>query len=674
MQKDGETMDNYKSSEPVQEHILVCLSASPSNSKIIKTAAKMVGAFGGNFTALYVQTADSEKMSEEDKNRLQSNMQLAIRLGADITTIYANDISYQIADFARVSGVTKIVIGRSNIKRRHFFSKATLTEKLIEIAPNLDIHIIPDNNTETSYNFKNKDFKKYLLPSIKDLIITAFILIASTGIGNLFYVLGFTEANIIAIYLLGALLTPLLVKSYICSAFFSFASVLLFNFLFTEPRLTLHAYKPGYPVTFAILLVASLITGILANRLKEHAKQSSMAAFRMKMLFDTNQLLQKVQDDKDIISITASQLMKLLKRSVVIYPEENGKLSKGYLFAFSKESNEDYFFNPSEKQVAQWVYDNKHRAGATTKIYSKAKCLYFAIRLNNKVYGVIGIHIGEKNLDSFENSVLLSVLGECALAIENIRNAKEKERTAVLAKNEQLRATLLRAISHDLRTPLTSISGNADYLLNNYDMLDEETRNRAFLDIYSESQWLISLVENLLSITRLEDNRMNFNISVQLMDEVIDEALKHIKSDSSNHIISVEYSDELLLAKMDARLIIQVIINLVDNAIKYTPADTEIKISAENSGKFVKVSVSDTGNGIEDNEKQKVFEMFYTGDSKIADSRRSLGLGLHLCRSIINAHGGEIKLKDNIPHGCVFEFTIPSGEVKINEQAQNIGC
>ncbi len=666
-------MEDIKNTESVREHILVCLSASPSNEKIVKTAAKMVNAFGGNFTALYVQTADSEKMPEEDKKRLQNNIQLAKHLGADIATIYANDISYQIAEFARISGVTKIVIGRSNVKRRHFFSRGTLTEKLIEIAPNLDIHIIPDNNSETSYDLKNKDFKKYFLPSLKDLLILALILLASTGLGNLFYVFGFTEANIITIYLLGALLTPLLVKSYVCSALFSFASVLLFNFFFTEPRLTLHAYESGYPVTFAIMLSASFITGILANRLKEHAKQSSMAAFRVKMLFDTNQLLQKAQDDRDIINITASQLMKLLKRSVVVYPENNGRLTKGYLFACSPEINEGDLFSFLEEQAAQWVYENKHRAGASTKVYSKAKCLYLAIRLNNKVYGVIGIHLNGRNLDSFENSVLLSVLGECALAIENIRNAKEKELAAVLAKNEQLRATLLRAISHDLRTPLTSISGNADNLLKNYELLDEETKNRAFSDIYSDSQWLISLVENLLSITRLEDNRMQFNMSVQLMDEVISEALQHISINATEHIITENYKDELLLAVMDVRLIIQVVINLVDNAIKYTPTGSEIRISAEKTGGFVKVSVSDNGIGIPDTEKKKVFDMFYTGNNKIADSRRSLGLGLHLCRSIVNAHGGEISLRDNIPQGCVFEFTIPSGEVKINEQAQNIG-
>ena len=290
-----------------------------------------------------------------------------------------------------------------------------------------------------------------------------------------------------------------------------------------------------------------------------------------------------------------------------------------------------------------------------------------AIRINNNVYGVVGIHINDKPLDSFETSILLSILGECALALDNNRNAKEKELAAVLAKNEQLRANLLRAISHDLRTPLTSISGNAGNLLTNYNKLDEETRVQVFTDIFDDSQWLISLVENLLSVTRIEEGRMNFNMSVQLMDEVIDEAMKHINRKGAEHNVTVDCKDELLLARMDAKLIIQVIINLVDNAIKYTPVGSDIRIMAEYIDGFVSVSVADNGNGIPDHIKLRVFEMFYTGDNKIADSRRSLGLGLALCKSIIHAHGGKITLTDNLPHGSIFTFTIPSGEVNINE-------
>ena len=649
------------------EHTLVCLSASPSNAKIVRTAAKMAKAFGGALTALYVHTPDSDRMTDADKRRLQNHICLAEQLGADIATVYGEDVSFQIAEFARLSGVTKIVIGRSSIKRRHFWSKPTLTEKLTEIAPNLDIHIIPDSAADNKYRVKKKISSNQFLPNMKDMIITIIILAAVTIIGWVLLKLGFTESNIITVYILGVLLTSIFTRGYACSAISSILSVILFNFFLTKPRLTFHAYDSGYPVTFAIMLAASVITGTLASKLKYHAKLSAQAAFRIKVMFDTNQLLQKAQDDNAIINITAGQLVKLLDRDVIVYPEINGKLSKGYLFTVTPETENKIFFTGKEKAAAEWVFKSKKRAGATADPFKSAECLYLAIRINNKVYGVVGIHISGKPLDSFENSVLLSILGECALAIENSRNAKEKESAAVLAKNEQLRANLLRAISHDLRTPLTSISGNASNLMSNYDKLDDEMRMQIFTDIFNDSQWLISLVENLLSVTRIEEGRMNFNMSVELMDEVIEEAMRHINRKSTEHNISVEYKDELILARMDARLIIQVIINIVDNAIKYTPAGSEIRITAEKKENTVSVRISDNGAGIPDSIKPRVFEMFFTGESTIADNRRSLGLGLSLCKSIINAHGGEITLTDNTPHGSVFTFTLPSGEVNINE-------
>ena len=649
------------------EHTLVCLSASPTNTKIVKTAAKMASAFGGSFTALYVQTPDSDKMDDASKRRLQYHIRLAEQMGANITTVYGEDVSFQIAEFARISGVTKIVIGRSNVRRRHFWSKPTLTEKLIEIVPHIDIHIIPDSMADSRYREKTPNFLQNFIPYPKDLLITLLMLVLSTLLGVALYHFGFTDSNIIPVYILGVLLTSLFTRGYFCGIVGSLLSVMLFNFFFTEPRLTFHAYDSRYTVTFAIMLAASIITGTLASKLKSHAKLSTQAAFRTKVLLDTNQLLQKAQDNDDIFNITATQIMKLLNRSVVMYSTKGDKLSKGALFPVEPDGISDDLFTSDEQTAACWVLKNHHHAGATTDTLNMAKCLYMAIRINNNIYGVVGIHVNDKPLDSFETSILLSILGECALALDNNRNAKEKESAAVLAKNEQLRANLLRAISHDLRTPLTSISGNASNLLSNYDKLDEETRVQVFTDIFDDSQWLISLVENLLSVTRIEEGRMNFNMSVQLMDEVIDEAMKHINRESAKHTIRVEYRDDLLLARMDAKLIIQVIINLVDNAIKYTPDGSIIHITAENKNDFVWVSVADNGNGIPDHIKPRVFEMFYTGDNRIADSRRSLGLGLALCKSIIHAHGGKITLTDNLPHGSIFTFIIPSGEVNINE-------
>ena len=653
--------------ESMPEHTLVCLSASPSNAKIVKTAAKMVSAFGGSFTALYVRTPDDDKMDEASKKRLQNSIDLAKQYDADVITTYGEDVAFQIAEFARISGVTKIVIGRSKSGSRHFWNKPGLTEKLSEMAPVPDIHIIPDSSSDPTYRTSPRSFVKSLIPHPKDLLITLLILAVMTLLGLGFFNLGFTDSNIITVYILGVLITALFTKGYVCGIIASLVSVMLFNFIFTEPRLTFHAYDPGYAVTFGIMLISSIITSTLASKLKMHAKMSAQTAFRTKVLLDTNQLLQKARDDEDIINITATQLSKLFDRSVVVYLARGGKLTKGSLFPVVSEEMDINLFTELESDAAKWVCENRHRAGATTEIYGDAKCLYLPVCINNVDYGVVGIHINGKMPDSFENDMLLAVLGECALALDNNRNAKEKEEAAIIAKNEQLRANLLRAISHDLRTPLTSISGSAENLISNSEKLDEDTKNQIYNGIFYDSKWLISLVENLLSVTRIEEDRMNLNMSLYLIRDVIEEAMRHIGGKTGEHEISVSCADDLLIAKMDAKLIIQVIVNLVDNALKYTPAGSHIKIAAEKRGAYVAVSVSDDGDGIPDPMKERVFEMFYTGENKIADSRRSIGLGLALCRSIVNAHGGEIFLTDNEPHGCVFTFTLLSGEVRTGE-------
>lgn len=650
------------------EHILVCLSSSPSNAKIIRTAARMANAFKGAFTALFVETPDFQTMAEDDVRRLRSNMRLAEQLGAKIETVYGEYVSYQIAEFARLSGVSKIVIGRSATTRKGIFSKPTLTEKLIAIAPNLDLHIIPDTDSSSSvYRAKKARKKSKMVFSVYDILKSIVILILASCIGIIFRYMGFAEANIITVYVLSVLITSVVTKHRVYSLISSIVSVLVFNFFFTEPQFTLMAYDKGYPITFIIMFLAAFLTSSLAVKLKNQARQSAKVAYRIKVMFDTNQLFQQAKDKNEIVSATANQLIKLLGKDIVFYLTENEKISEPYVFTVLNNKTNKEITSTKEKAVAEWVQKNNKHAGATTETLSNAKCLYLSIRVNSRVYGVIGIYIGEKVLDSFEKSILLSILGECALSLENEKNAREKEKAAVLAKNEQLRANLLRAISHDLRTPLTSISGNASNLLSNGNSFDETTKKQLYTDIYDDSMWLINLVENLLSATRLDEGKLNLNITEDLVDDVISEALHHVERKSVEHHISVQSNEDYLLAKMDAKLIVQVIINIIDNAIKYTPKGSDILIKTWKQGDKAMISIADNGDGIPDDMKARIFDMFYSGANKIADSRRSLGLGLSLCRSIVNAHGGKIAVSDNTPHGTVFIITLPAGEVEIHE-------
>ena len=360
-----------------------------------------------------------------------------------------------------------------------------------------------------------KPFSRRTHSIIRDGGRAAGILIAATLVGLLFSGLKIPEANIIAVYILGVLIISIITSSWMYSFLASVISVLAFNFLFTIPRFTLRAYDPSYPVTFGIMFLVALITGSLASRMKEYARESAQAAMQI--------------------------------------------------------------------------------------------------------------------------------------------------------EKEQLRADLLRSISHDLRTPLTSISGNASNLLSNENEFSQETRMQIYGDIYDDSMWLIKLVENLLSVTRIEDGRMDLRMSAELMDEVIAEAMRHTNRNRAGRKIEVSSDEEFILGKMDARLIVQVVINLVDNAVKYTPEGAQIRIHTGKKDGMVVVSVSDTGPGIPDEQKSKVFDMFYTGTNRAADGRRSLGLGLGLCRSIIRAHGGEIWVSDNKPQGAVFTFTLPAEEVTLHE-------
>lgn len=650
------------------EHILVCLSSAPSNAKIIRTAARMANAFHSTFTALFVETPDFPAMSEENKKRLRANMRLAEQLGAKIETVYGDDVPYQIAEFARISGVSKIVIGRSAVTRKHLFSKPTLTEKLITAAPNLDIHVIPDASSAIStYHTVKKTRRSSVVFSASDILKSIGILIAASLIGVVFDRLGFSDANIITVYILGVLVNAVVTKNRIYSLISSVVSVFIFNFLFTEPRYTFRAYDSGYPITFLVMFLAALITSSLSIKLKNHARQAAQAAFRTKILFDTNQLLQRAVGKDELISVTANQLVKLLDRNIIMYPVQGDELETPRIFSVSDEPISEELTSDNERAVASWVLKNNKHAGATTDTLASAKCLYLSIRVNDHVYGVVGIVIADDPLDAFENSIMLSILGESALAMENEKNAKEKEEAAIHARNEQLRANLLRAISHDLRTPLTSISGNASNLLTNGEALEDETKHRLYSDIYDDSMWLINLVENLLSVTRLEDGRMNLHISAELVEDVVAEALRHVNRKSVEHHITVEHKDEFLLAKMDAKLIVQVVINIVDNAIKYTPPGSNIKILTERRGDKAVIHIADDGPGIPDDVKPHIFDMFYSGANKVADSRRSLGLGLSLCKSIVTVHGGTLTVKDNQPQGTIFTFTLPAEEAHLNE-------
>lgn len=650
-----------------ENHILVCLSSSPSNGRLVQIGGEMAEAFRGTFTALYVQTPGDAAMNTRDSLRLQANMRLAQEYGAEIVTTHGEDVATQIAEYARLSGVTRIVIGRSGAQSRLFWPEPTLTDRLVTLAPEVTIHIIPDKEPYRKYGRARIFTLRPSFPTLGELLLTVGFLTIATIIGWLFLRFNLADSNIIMVYLLGVLFTSTLTSGYTCGVLSAFLSVILFNYFLTEPRLSLVAYGSKYPMTFAVMLGAALLTGTLAAKLKAHAQLSARDAYRTKILFDTNQQLQKAGSPEEIYQMAARQMQRLMRRDILIYPAQDGEMGEGTLYSLDGGPQQSLPKSDGEEDAIRWVLTNRKHAGATTKQFPRAKYLYLPLCTHRKTYGVIGIGMAKRPWDIFEYSISLSILGECALALDNLRNAREKEDAAVLAKNEQLRANLLRSISHDLRTPLTSIAGNADTLLHSYDVLDKETQRQIFIDIYDDSQWLIELVENLLSITKIANGSIYLHVSDQVVDDIISEALRHIDRKGAAYNITIDGGPVPLLVRVDAGLIVQVLVNLVNNAIKYSPPGSTIGISARQGKGIAEICVSDHGCGIPDAFKERVFEMFFTGGNSLGDSRRSLGLGLTLCQAIVRAHHGEIKVKDNTPDGCIFSFTLPLSEVNLNE-------
>ena len=646
------------------EQILVCLSGAPSNAKVIKAAAKMAEAYGGKLTALYVEPPDYIEHEQDAKARLEDNIRLAHALGAGVTRLYGEDAATMIAEYARISGATKIVLGKSPSHAFPFHGK-TLIDRLNELAPDIDIFIIPDtvSSSEKAHKLSFSDERF----SLADVFKTLGLLAAATLGGLLFIKMGFSTANVIILYILAVLCIAMTTAGRAYSLSAAIVSVFVFNYLFTVPLYSLSA-EPSEMATFVIMFIAALFISSLTTQIKRQARIKAQHSYRTEVMLETSQRLQKAESEEQILSLAATQLGKLSGKSIMVYPVKDGALLEPVKLC---DGDEDFsaYFAPKEMQAANEALRSGHGTGCGTASFPDAKGLYMAIRSAGSVAAIVCFAMnGQPEREDYFKSLAVAILDECGIMLENERFKLAKREMEEKARAQELRANLLRSISHDLRTPLTGISGSASLLLTG--QMSEQQKDELLRSIRDDSEWLIGLVENLLSITRIEGEERLTELEPELIGEVITDALTHIDRNAAKHSITTAIDDDFLMAYMEPRLIEQVITNLVNNAVKYTPEGSHICVSAHHGENCVLVSVADDGPGISDESKNKIFELFYT-ENKSGDSRRGLGLGLALCKSIVAAHGGTIGVSDAQPHGAVFTFSLP--EVKNDEQSTDIG-
>ena len=640
------------------DHILICLSSAPSNAKVIRTAARMAEAFHSGFTALFVQTPETKELSGENIKRLRSNLRLAEQLGAQIATVYGADPAEQIAEYARVSGITKIVMGRVNHRQHPWIGQKSLADRLIE-RTDLDVYIIPDRQPLYKKPL-GKLRKSRVRFSWRDAVVTLLCLAISTAVGFAFDWAGFSESNIITIYILGVLVTAVSTSGHLYGAANSLLSVLAFNFFFTEPRFTLQADGPSYPVTFLIMLSSSIIASSLASRVKEQARMAAEKSYYTELLLGSSQKLQTIRTEWDCLRLTAEQLSRMFDRPV-IYALNDADKELDFRIEPADEHTLLEKLSTEEIGVAKWVQKNNKHAGATTNTLPDSKWLFLSVRGTRGVMGIVGVPIaGYVVPDAFEKNLMVALLGECGLSQERIRLEEERNQIALQTQRESHQAKLLRAVSHDLRTPLTNINGSVGILMGKDQTLKPEVREQLYTAIDDDTNWLINMTENLLAATQLETDRTKLKTAPELLEDLFQSAVRQLDRRARDHHISVDLEDQTLMASMNAGMIQRVIINMMNNAIQYTPKDSHIILSGTRRKDWVEISVSDDGPGIPDEAKKHLFDLFYTAEQGKPDSKRGLGLGLHLCQSIVNAHGGTITVSDHAPSGTTFRFTLPA--------------
>ena len=640
------------------DHILICLSSAPSNAKVIRTAARMAEAFHSGFTALFVQTPETKELSGENIKRLRSNLRLAEQLGAQIATVYGADPAEQIAEYARVSGITKIVMGRVNHRQHPWIGQKSLADRLIE-RTDLDVYIIPDRQPLYKKPL-GKLRKSRVRFSWRDAVVTLLCLAISTAVGFAFDWAGFSESNIITIYILGVLVTAVSTSGHLYGAANSLLSVLAFNFFLTEPRFTLQADGPSYPVTFLIMLSSSIIASSLASRVKEQARMAAEKSYYTELLLGSSQKLQTIRTEWDCLRLTAEQLSRMFDRPV-IYALNDADKELDFRIEPADEHTLLEKLSTEEIGVAKWVQKNNKHAGATTNTLPDSKWLFLSVRGTRGVMGIVGVPIaGYVVPDAFEKNLMVALLGECGLSQERIRLEEERNQIALQTQRESLQANLLRAVSHDLRTPLTNINGSVGILMGKDQTLKPEVREQLYTAIDDDTNWLINMTENLLAATQLETDRTKLKTAPELLEDLFQSAVRQLDRRARDHHISVDLEDQTLMASMNAGMIQRVIINMMNNAIQYTPKDSHIILSGTRRKDWVEISVSDDGPGIQDEAKKHLFDLFYTAEQGKPDSKRGLGLGLHLCQSIVNAHGGTITVSDHAPSGTTFRFTLPA--------------
>lgn len=619
---------------PTQERILVCVNESPAAREAIRVAKRSADRARAEWIALHVTQARTETLPDADKDRLAGTLRLAERLGAELATLESErDVAQAILTYAADRNVARIVIGRP--RPRPFWARLTsedVAAGLLKQAGRFEITLAAEPDERGARAGRHlPQFSREPLAWAEAVLAVALASGFAFATEQLFPIASLSVIYMTAVVVVASRrgLGPAMAAAVL--------GFLAYNYLFTEPRFTFQVSRQGELLTLGLFLVASLITGNLAARLRAQVDAQATIADRTNKLYDFSRRVAAAATADDVIWASVSHVATTLRCEVVLLqPAPTGELL--VVGGFPPEDR----LEVRDQSAAQFAWDKGEPAGRGSDTLPAARWYFLPLSTGERRLAVLGIAYADDRLFARTDRRLLDALvDQTALALERLRLTEELSQTRLASETERLRTALLSSVSHDLRTPLVTIIGAAGSLADTPNLAAAARKDLAD-NIREEGERLDRYVQNLLDMTRLGHGALQLHLAPLDVGELIGTSRRRLRAPMRAHQVSTDVPDNLPLVLADEVLMEQVLVNILDNAAKYAPGGSTIALAARQSGAHMELSITDSGPGIPVDEQARVFDMFYRvneGDRQ----RAGTGLGLAICKGLTEAMGGTIR-------------------------------
>ena len=633
---------------PAAESLLVCVSGSPYSEKLIRTTRRLADELKAHWHTVYVETPGGGRHLRENRERVWRDLRLAETLGAHIGTMTATSVAHVLIDYAVKNNVTKIVVGKPSRPRWQEFLRTPLVDQIIRLSGAIDVYVVSLGEAERKPEHavagpgKGVPWPDYL----KSLALIA----AATAASELVFQF-LSPTNLVMIYLLAVVLAAARLgrKPAIVTAFLG---VLAFDFFFVPPRFTFAVSDTEYFLTFFALFTVGVVISTLVSQSRERAETIRAREVQTASLYYLSRDLAAAADDDGVLNAMIRNIGESLgARLAVLLPVGERLEVKG--------ASDALFLAGKELAVADWAFRNRLPAGRGTETLASAGLLYLPLQGAATVVGVLGIELKDDGgYTSPDTRRLLNAFAtQATLAIERVRLVKQAEQAQILQARDSLERALLNSISHDLRTPLVTITVALDTLWEKGAALADTARDELLTAARGEAQRMNRFVGNLLDMTRLEAGAAKLNEAPCDIQDLVGCALTTLEQRIGARQIDVRIPTELPPVKMDLSLMIQVLVNLLDNALKYSPPDRNIEIAARVEEGRLFLEVADRGPGVPEADLKRVFDKFYR--IPVPEGAGGTGLGLAICKGIVEAHGGEIRAENRTGGGLRVIVMVP---------------